>query len=91
MGLKNCSQWFWQDAIDPKSWAAHRHAFGLKKDFAAYFERECAPPMFAAVMALLTNAVPNKVYISPRVTVNLLRVTGHAVRRRDPVSFRPNF
>lgn len=90
MALKKNVLKVWQDAIDPKSWAAHRHAFGLKKDFAAYFERECAPPMFAAVMTLLTNAVPNKIYISPRVTVNLLRVTGHAVRRREPVSFRPN-
>ncbi len=52
-----------------------------KKEFAAYFERECAPMIFSATMTQLTTVVPGKIYISPRVSVNLLRITCHAVKQ----------
>ncbi len=69
-----------QGAIDAKTWAAYRHSFQLKQQFAAYYEKEISSPIFVAQLQML-GGVQQGVYFSPRVLTNVLRFTCFAVRQ----------
>jgi hypothetical protein len=44
--------------MDAKTWAAHRQSWYQRRDFAAFFERECAPLVLSSFLSLLSTAVP---------------------------------